>query len=133
MKKILSSLLIIFALISSISGCTSKNKSQYNYKGENENWYAEYTVSKLNNRKTRKLTLTYKGNLSDLQSSKCLKYSYKTDINHGEGEIYLDPSIDSKKFTHEVYSESSNIIIKKASSVSVVISLDDKSESIELH
>ncbi|WP_143317912.1 hypothetical protein [Clostridium sp. HBUAS56017] len=80
-------MLILFLLI--ITGCSLKNnnKVEYKYNGENDNWKIEYKTSKNKEQYERILKFTYKGDLADLKSSEVLKYSYKTDINHGSGEI----------------------------------------------
>ncbi|WP_143314777.1 hypothetical protein [Clostridium sp. HBUAS56017] len=125
-------ILILFLLI--ITGCSpqNNNKKEYKYEGKNSNWQVQFTESLNGIKDERALTFTYKGDLSDLKAHKNLKYSYKTNTNHGSGDIDLGDSVNTKTFEHKVSGEGQSTNIIESDSVTVNISLDENSETIDL-
>lgn len=132
-------LLIIICIVTFGTGCTNDNivKQDFNLKGENNNWITEYKghsegefykeKGKLNYKETSDgiLTLTYKGNLSDLASVREIGYEY---VN-GSGKITLDQAPDKKvfKFNKGLSAVTDENITKK-----VDIIIDGKKEIIEM-
>ncbi|MCF6092469.1 hypothetical protein L1765_00490 [Microaerobacter geothermalis] len=90
------------------------------FKGEGENWKAEYQVSGYKSFFERELTITYKGELSEISSVKKLEFSYDNSISSGNSEINFIMSPDKKEFSHrssssgpvESYNETTKVTIK---------------------
>ncbi|WP_027624924.1 hypothetical protein [Clostridium lundense] len=144
MRKKLLILIVIMVFI--VTGCSGKNitKYNYNYKGENNLWTAEYKVNgtstfieqgnKIYYDSDSKSTLivTYKKDLSDLSSIKHLVISYESSAGNGNLNLKFDHYPPNKK-TYMIESggtgralENTNEIIK------VTINIDGKAQTIKL-
>lgn len=148
MKKILVIMLSLVMIL--IAGCSKKEvndsyENNYTFQGENDRWEAKFisegtvTFTEKNSNtdvKTKEnelLTVTYKGELSDLSKVKHLEIEYESDLgkgklekNYGEGE-----SISTKTFTL-TSSVSGGPIMDENEVIKVTINLDGKEETLEL-
>lgn len=148
MRKLIL-LLLSGAIIFTIVGCSSADKEvikhDYLFKGENENWQAEYHIDatevfykedgilKYDNDAEKKLTVSYKKDIVDLASVKLIEISYKSRTGGGtiseeySGDNFLEKGIFVIKTEgHGGALEKQDDIIK------VEITLDGKVETIEL-
>jgi len=138
MVVILSTAMLLLIII----GCSNKKviKYDYIYRGENESWTAEYkingtaTFTEKDNKTSyeddggKVLTVTYKGDISELSSVKHFEISYK-----GEGLVYDigdDDSLNQKTFTLE--SEGLGAVEDKDEIIKVNINMDGQTQTIEL-
>lgn len=146
MKKIcvLFNCLIIAGVL--FVSCAKKDVTEhkYTYKGESENWSAEYKVDgsvtftrkdgKLDSESESENTLvvTYKGDLANLSTVKHLEIEY--DCITGGGKIEEDyedgESITSKTFT--MNSGGNGAIPKDDAVIKVSINLDGEEQMMEL-
>lgn len=133
---------ITFLIIIMVVGCSKKEvfHENYTFVGENHDWKAKCTAKETvtfteHNNKTEatnnsdnKLTITYKGKLSNLSSVKHIKISYKTDLSEGFYDGRLDEGVTSKTyiFTSVGQITDENDIIK------VTIELDEKRTTFNL-
>jgi hypothetical protein len=121
----------------------------YIYIGESNHWIAKYKVNwekvKINSKEqyeikaTRKLTLKYKGKLSELFSAKQLNYSLRRNNGGGRGKTNLKYLYNYKKFmlyklgcTNSQSCSVGKSIEDKDEIVKLTISLDGNTEIIEL-
>lgn len=141
--------LITVAMMMTIGGCSSSDKKvikhDYLFKGENENWQAEYHLDatevfyredgilKYDNEAEKKLTISYKKDIAELASVKEVEISYKTRTGGG----YL-----SEEYSGDDFLEKGTFVLKsggkggalenKEDIIKVEINLDGKVETIEL-
>lgn len=142
MKKILSVLLLVIIL--SLTGCIEKNGTinHYIFRGENENWTAEYRVDavesfckkdgtlKYSNKEVYRFQITYKNDISELASLKKLTYSYDTGVSKGESSYIIGYPPKNKIFSTGGGSNGS--MIDKDAIIQVCIGLDGKTQKFEL-
>lgn len=138
MVVILSTAMLLFIII----GCSNKKviKYDYIYRGENEFWTAEYkingtaTFTEKDNKTSyeddggKVLTVTYKGDISELSSVKHFEISYK-----GRKQIYdldSDEIFDEKTFT--LKSNGLGAVEDKDEIIKVNINMDGQTQTIEL-
>ncbi len=145
MKKMILILISLTLLI--FSACTNKEviKHDYTYTGESENWVAEYKVDGKGiftekdgrteyecNEETR-LTVTYKKDIEDLSTLKCMKISYESSA--GSGSLTQNPAdgdpVSKKTFTLSG-GGSGTAIENKDETIKVTIDLDGNIETLEL-
>lgn len=144
MKKlgvILTTLMLLVML-----GCTKSKVENYNYnyKGENELWAAEYNVdgkSKITEKDGKinyygdanyQLTVNYKKDLSQLSSAKHLEISYKTGTKAGNLIQDFDDNNPVEK-TYTLKSSSTNGAVgRKDDVIEVTLNLDGKIQTIQL-
>jgi hypothetical protein len=133
--------LFIFAFLVVVSGCSINDIVVRNYhlKGENNHWIAEYKGyskgyfykqddGKLNYKGNvdEKLTLTYKGELSELSQVRKVGYSWIG----GGGTDGFDSPPDRKVFTWQSIGKGG--VIAKDNVENITVILDDKSETLEM-
>lgn len=139
-KIMKSKVLLLFFLITIfISGCSKNDTIIHDYalKGENDHWIAEYIGHsegefykengklKYRGNSREKLTLTYKGELSELSTVRKVGYSFSS----GGGTTTFGEPPDRKVFIWD--SEGSSMITKEDTE-RVNITIDDKTETIEM-
>lgn len=148
MKKILIRILSLMMIL--VVGCSKKEvnenyENNYTFQGENDRWEAEFIYKEtvtlndkddntdVTTKDNELLTVTYKGELTDLSNVKHLEIAYESDIDSGrlvkdydEGE-----SISTKTFTIPSSGSGSPIIDENAV-IKVTINLDGEEETIEL-
>lgn len=148
MKKILIHILSLMMIL--VVGCSKKEvnenyENNVTFRGENDRWEAEFIYKEtvtlndkddntdVTTKDNELLTVTYKGELTDLSNVKHLETSYESDIDSGrlvkdydEGE-----SISTKTFTIPSSGSGSPIIDENAV-IKVTINLDGEEETIEL-
>lgn len=141
--------LITVAMMMTIGGCSSSDKKvikhDYLFKGENENWQAEYHLDatevfyredgilKYDNEAEKKLTISYKKDIAELASVKEVEISYKTRTGGG----YL-----SEEYSGDDFLEKGTFVLKSRGKggalekqddiIKVEINLDGEVETIEL-
>lgn len=140
MRKIV--VILVAIMLVTIVGCSNRKiiRYDYTYRGENEFWNAEYKVNgtatftekdnktSYSDNGSKILTVTYKGDISELSSVKHLDISYKSrklvyDFDQNE-------SIDQKTFT--LKSNGLGSVENKDEILKVDINLDGKIQTIEL-
>ncbi|MDS0525191.1 hypothetical protein NNC19_05815 [Clostridium sp. SHJSY1] len=144
MKKlgIILTTLMLFVIV----GCTKQKVENYNYnyRGENELWSAEYNVdgkSKITEKDGKinyygdanyQLTVNYKKDLSELSSAKHLEISYRTGTKAGN----LTQDFDDNNPVERVYtlksSSTNGAIETKDDVIEVTINLDGNIQTIQL-
>jgi hypothetical protein len=144
LRKVASILIVIMIFI--IAGCSNKEiiKHNYTYTGQNEFWSAEYKVNGTGiftekNGKTEyqsnsdnTLTVTYKKGLAELSSVKHLQISYESSAGSGSINLeFKDTPPNEKTYTHKSSSKG-GAIEKKDEIIKVNITLDGKTQTIEL-
>jgi hypothetical protein len=142
-------LILIIALIIALitTGCSKKEIINYIYNGENESWIAEYKITntattiKNGNRISYKnyedkiFTITYKKDLSELNSINYLSITY--DYNNGSSsdiKTYNGNPVIRKTFIFNSHSENnrsdgSNIV---DDIVTVTVDIDGEIETFKL-
>lgn len=140
MRKIV--VILVTIMLFTIVGCSNRKiiRYDYTYRGENEFWSAEYkingtsTFTEKDNKTSyeengsRILTVTYKGDISELSSVKHLEISYK---NRRLGYDFDDnESLNQKTFT--LKSNYLGTVEGKDEILKVYINLDGKTQTIEL-
>jgi hypothetical protein len=128
------------------TGCSNKDviEHDYTYKGESELWTAEYKVNGTGTF-TKKdgtleydsdvdtiLTVTYKKALSELSSVKNLEISYETSAGGGKLNENFDDIPPNKKTYTLKSGRSGGAIENKDEIIKVNISIDGKSQTLEL-
>jgi len=144
MKKIVSILILVMIVV--ISGRSNREVSEhhYIYRGEKNLWNAEYKVDatvtffkidgvlNVETYKERILTVTYKGDISDLSKVKHLIISYNSSAGGGS----LDEEFDSKPPTENIYtlksSSTGTAIENEEETIQVTINIDGEIQTIEL-
>lgn len=145
--KLRKKLLILIALmVFVVAGCSDKNviKYNYNYKGENTLWTAEYNVKGTSTlieqtgnpyyETDSKVTLvvTYKKGLSDLSSVKHLEISYESSAGSGKSTLKFDNYSPNKK-TYRIESGGTGRALEnKDEIIKVTINIDGKPQTIKL-
>jgi hypothetical protein len=142
-----TTLMLIAAAIILFIGCSNKEVTSHNYifKGESDLWTAEYKVdgtdswSKVEGKlhyeseATKVLTVTYKGDVSELHSVKHLEITY--DTGTGGGKLTEDHDSDAplsqKVFTFRSGGKG-QLIPDKDEVIKVTINLDGDVQTIEL-
>lgn len=143
MKKLTIILLILLAVI----GCSKKDVDKHNYifKGENEFWSAEYVVNgtvtftnkdgtlHAESESNEIFTVTYKKELSDLDSIKSLEISYESTTGGGKltSEFNKDNPPIKKTFTMKSGSKG-GAIEDKDDVIKVKINIDGNIQTFEL-
>lgn len=130
-----------------VTGCSNKEviKHNYTYKGENELWIAEYKVngrgtftekdgkSHYESDSVKKLTITYKKDLSELSSVKHLEISYDSSAGGGKLTSDFDNNNPLNKKTYIFKGGGKGTAIEsKGETIKVYIDLDGKKKTIEL-
>lgn len=132
MKKtgvILITIMLLIVSVYSIKGAFDHNCT---YKGENEFWTAEYKVYDTKILTDKRLIVSYKKNLSDLSSIKHLEISYESSIGGGKlTEDFGDNPPKERTYTLKG-NGSGGMILNKDEVVKVNISIDGKTQTIEL-
>lgn len=133
-------LLFIICILTFGTGCTTNNnivKQDFNLKGENDNWITEYKgqskgefykekgVLKYKEKSDGMLTLTYKGNLSDLASVREIGYEF---VNCSV-KMTSDHAPDKKTFT---WNQGLSAVVDENSIKNVDVIIDGKKEIIEM-
>lgn len=144
LRKIINILMIFILLM--ITGCTNKNvvKHEYTFKGESKSWIAEYKISgeeifgeknkrvDYTSRCDKLLTVTYKNDLSELDSIKHIEISYKSSSSEGKiSEDYDDDIRPSQTYTNKS-SSGNGSIENKEETINVTINIDGNVETIKL-
>ncbi len=144
MRKV--NFIIISILLLTTIGCSNREviRHHYVYTGENENWTAEYKVDgtgtftkkddklEYKSNSEKKLTVTYKKDLSELSTVNHLEISYKSSA--GAGKLTFDSEgdqINQKSFILSGAS-SGGAIEDSEETIITTITLDGKTEIIEL-
>jgi hypothetical protein len=129
-----------------ITSCSNKDVIKYNYtyKGENEFWTAEYRVNGIkiftekngtleyDNSGNNELTVTYKNELSQLNSVRHLEISYKSSCSAATSSMNYTRG-SSKKKTYTLRSNNNGSAIENEDDIiQVLINLDGKLQTFEL-
>lgn len=144
MKK----LIVVLILTILLWGC-SKTKDPLNiirydylYRGENENWVAEFKLTgegifeeidgtiTYDNEVNKILNVTYKKDLAKLKPIKKIKITYES--NHGKGTITQNFINPPKEKTFVLASKSYGAVGNEEIKVKVTITVDGKTETINL-
>lgn len=131
-----------------ISGCSNKNSNSLTFKGESEDWTAEYKVDNIdisinkdgNNVYTadKTLTVTYKNDLTDLSKVKMWEISYEVDRlsrSGAQSETRNDNGspISNKTFVISIGGSIPDYIIEdKDDVIKVSVNIDGKVQNLEL-
>ncbi len=120
-------------------------ENHYVFKGESDSWTGEMTVDSTllffekegvlgcDSNEKEKLTVTYKGDISDLGPVKKLKIAYDTPSGGGSLEESYDPECPLQDSTYILSSGSSGgSLIQEDSVIIVTVTIDDKTESFEM-
>jgi hypothetical protein len=141
------SIILLALILLTVSGCSKKDVVKHNYifKGGNEFWSAEYEVNgtvtftdkdgklRAESKSNHILTVTYKKELSDLDSIKNLEISYESTAGGGKlaGEFNNDNPLDKKTFTMKSMSKG-GAIENKDELIKVKINIDGYIQAFEL-
>ena len=144
MKKLILFMLVLSLAAIFLIGCSKTEEIRYEYKGESENWTAIYivnsiyTIKKVDNKnkydgkKSTILTLTYKGDISELSKKKHLQYSFKSIDESGSSEVVFDVPTKKKVFTHKSQSGDINTLEMADEAIAVRVDLDGAIETFDL-
>lgn len=146
MNKRKWTILSFLFLLLLLSGCNKDVKRYYyDYRGENENWKAEFiendTVTFTKNKGSLHVEseaeevflLTYKGELSDLSSVRLFEYGYESPSKAGKSssDYTADQPINTKVFT--LRSGSTGGSLSSEDTVyTVTVNMDGVKETFEL-
>lgn len=132
-KKFMFIFILNWIIIFLVSGCSISNNETYIYKGENQNWNVEYSIRfGPDNRDTAKrhLKISYKNDISELNKTKRLEYSYESSVASKKGTLEFDQPPNERIYT--LNSSSNGAIERKDETIKVLITIDGKMELIEL-
>jgi|GEM_PF-3345884 len=144
-----TTLLIFFILTLLLTGCTEKEPesdiivpTEYFYYGENESWRGDYRVtgfrtfdgedpSQFSGDYEYILTVVYKGQPEDLYDVEKLEIRSKGELKE---IIYRDTFLRTQNMepTYTVKSRSRSLEVLKDETIHVTITMDDKTEKLEL-
>ncbi|SHH57602.1 hypothetical protein SAMN02745823_00345 [Sporobacter termitidis DSM 10068] len=141
MKRAAAICLLIVVI--TVAGCAKQEKLDYTYKGESDDWSAEYKTATtgswtkrngsehFNGNTDNTLTITYKKDITELVS-KHIAVSYKTAAGGGSQSLeYLEPS-PSGAFTLLRESGKNIALETEYSVIKVTITVDDSTQALEL-
>ncbi len=154
MKKLIALLLLFLILFSSacaadgtqstVNGNDDYIENHFVFKGESESWSGEMKVDSTlqfyekdgvlgcDTNEKHKLTVTYKGDVSDLSSVKQLKIDFDAGPSSGSlEEEHVDDPITQKTFVMQG-GGSGTALIQKDKIVTVTVTIDGKTESFEM-
>ncbi|MDF2511139.1 MAG: hypothetical protein K0S04_1005 [Herbinix sp.] len=139
--------IIFFIMLTLLTACAEKDVIDHNYtfEGENEEWSANFKVtgktiftrtdgilaSKTESNEV--LTVTYRGELSDLSTIKHLEISYKTSAGGGSisNNYNEDEIITNKTFTLKSGGKN-GAIINEDEVIEVTVDIDGNKQIVEL-
>lgn len=144
-RKMMS--LMFFVMLTMLTACTNKDVTYHNYtyEGENEKWTADFKVNgktiftrtngvlSAKNDVSQVLTITYRGDLSELSTVRNLKIIYKTSaggasISNNYDEDY---SITNKTFTLKSGGKN-GAIPNEDETIKVTVDTDGSQQMLEL-
>ncbi|OMF99312.1 hypothetical protein [Paenibacillus sp. FSL R7-0337] len=141
MKKILRALLLPAILLLLLTSCnTETTYFNYTFKGEGDTWtgvYKQEASQKLITKKNKvssesskryNLVLRYKGDQSDLEEIKQMKYTFKAKHSSGSQTIEGPVAVAMLKMS----ASGNGSVEKEDSAIKVTVEWDGKSEEFEL-
>jgi len=142
-KKLAIAIGVIFTIACFIIGISivNSNKSNqvfinYNFKGLNEHWIANYNVKTYtyenigNNYANYNLSIIFKGNTSELYTAKELTYSFESSAGDGGTTLLLENLSDEELKIFD--SGSRDVVEKEDEIITVLINIDGNHETIKL-
>lgn len=146
MKKYLICIIILLLIV--LTGCDSNNIKHHNYYfyGENDDWFSaiEYDDREIftkhrnddleyENEYQLKLSVIYKGELSDLANIKRFEFGYETWHRSSKQGINYDEGESPTQLSYSLNSVGNNdTLIKKDDEIPVTISIDGITQVINL-
>ncbi|MGO0058973.1 hypothetical protein ACTID9_02880 [Brevibacillus fluminis] len=139
-------LIMYLIMLLILTNCSSKEtqKHVYSFYGESQHWSAELSVDAIeefskgdvgtnyNSEQTRKFTVTYKGDLSELSNIKKIEYSYQVEgVGGGAYQDDFASPPTQKVFTFES-SDKGGAIIGENQVVKATVIVDGVKENLEL-
>ncbi|SDJ79776.1 hypothetical protein [Sediminibacillus albus] len=124
MKKWIPLALVILVL----AGCAQT------FEGASPSWKAKYTVEETDDSGiNRTFSLTYKGDIEDLEAAEAINYSFESESAEISGEHSLDGEIPKDKtFSFDVESESEKVE-DETEIVDVMVRMGTELETFQLH
>ncbi len=145
-KKLAAAAAMLLVLSIVAAGCTEKQESSYEFEGESASWKAVYRIdvvtlittengkNKYDTKETAEFVLTYNKDISLLENTKHLAYSFTNGQTGGSEEISFESPPSEGTFIHKSVSSSdewTNFDFENGS-VDAEVVLDGVAEHIKL-
>ena len=140
LKKII---VLLFAIMI-LTACSETTTNDYKFRGESENWQAEYAytgtekwgekngVKTYTNKDTFEFVLIYKGSVEELSALQKLEYSYETISSSGEAILEFTEPPTTVKFSSSG-GATGGAKVADDEVIKVKVKWDDYEETFELH